>query len=285
MPDLHGKVAVITGATSGIGRGVAHGLAALGATTVVVGRSQDQTTVAAQAIASQTGNADVHPVRVTDLALRTEVARLATVLLDTFPRVDLLVNNAGAYFHHREVTTEGLERTFALNVLAPFLLTARLGPRLVESAPARVLMVSSEAHQGRRVDFDDLQADHGYRGFRQYGASKLELLLLSREFARRFAGQGVTVNAVHPGFVASGFGRNNRGGVGFGLGLLARLFGRSVRSAAADLVFDVTDPSFDAVTGAYISRRRIRPGSVPSREMADALRLYEQCVGLVQPFL
>lgn len=284
-PSLKGQVAVVTGATSGIGRWVAHGLSALGATTVVVGRSVPRAVAAARSIAEETQNPEVVPIAVSDLALRSEVARLSGLLLDRYPRIHLLINNAGAYYHRREVTAEGLERTFALNVLTPFALTAYLLPRILESAPSRIVMVASEAHRGRRVDFADLQGDREYRGFRQYGRSKLEVILLAREFSRRVRGHPVTVNAVHPGFVASGFGRNNGGAVGFGIGLAARLFGRDVRAAGDDVAFVASDPSLDTVTGQYFSRRRLRPGSAESEDPNAASRLYAACAELAKPFV
>lgn len=284
MP-LKGKVAVVTGATSGIGRWVAQGLAQELATTVVVGRSQARTVAVAAEIASSTGNPEVYPAPVTDLALGAEVSRLAGLLQDRYPRIHVLVQNAGAYLHRREVTAEGLERTFALNVLAPFLLTVRLLPRLIESGPSRVVMVASEAHRRSDLDLADLQMDHGYRGFRAYGRSKLELILLTREFARRLHDQPVTVNAIHPGFVASGFGRNNGGAVGFGIGLASRLFGRSPRKAAQDVVRLTVDPALASVTGRYFSKQREDPGSARSNDMVDALHLYEACALLAKPFL
>lgn len=285
MPTFRGKVAVVTGATSGIGRWVAQGLAALGATTVVVGRSPARAAALAGEISAQTENREVYPVSVADLAIRAEVARLSSVLLEQYPRIDLLVNNAGAYFHRREVSPEGIERTFALNVLAPFLLTSLLTPRLVASAPSRVIMVSSAAHYRQNLDFENLQGERNFRGYRAYGRSKLGLTLLTREFARRLHDSEVMVNAVHPGFVASGFGRNNGGAVGFGFALVERLFARNVRSAAADVVFVGTDPSLDRVTGEYLSRRIVRPGSPQSRDMAAAARLYQTCAELGKPFL
>ena len=283
MENVKGKVAVVTGATSGLGRWIAEDLAAHHATTVLVGRSEPRVQAAAREIIAQTQNANVHPLPVTDLGVRSESARVAATLLEQYPRIDLLVNNAGAYFHRREVTPEGLERTFALNVLAPFILTSRLLPRLEGSAPARVVMVASDAHHGHEVDFGDLQSTGKYRGYRAYGRSKLELILLTREFARRLGGKGVTVNAVHPGFVASGFGRNNGGAVGFGIGLIGRLFGRDVRKAARDVLFAAADPSLDQVTGQYLSRRFVRTGSPQSRDMAAALRVYESCAELSRP--
>ncbi len=277
MAGWKGRVAVVTGATSGLGRWVAHGLAELGATTVVVGRSQPRAVAAAAEISGETGNPNVYPLPVTDLALRSEVNRLAAVLLEGYPRIHLLVNNAGAYHRSREVTAEGLERTFALNVLAPFLLTSRLLPRLIESAPARVVMVASTAHRGHDVDFSDLQSSRSYHGFQAYGQSKLELILLAREFARRLHDHPVTVNAVHPGFVATGFGQNNGGGARAVFRVAEFLFGRNVRRAARDLVFDATDPSLEHVTGAYLSKRQVRSGSRQSADMVAALRLFEAC--------
>ena len=213
----------------------------------------------------------------TDLALRTETEATAQALLQRYPRIHLLVNNAGVYLVRRETTSEGFERTFALNVLSPFLLTSWLAPRLMESAPARVVNVASAAHQGNSVDFSDLQSSHRYRGLRAYGRSKLELLLLTREFARRLEGTGVSVNAVHPGFVASGFGQNNGGGLAVGMRVVQALFGRSVRRGAAVPLFAATDPEVGARTGQYIAGRRVVPGSAASQDMAVARRLYDVC--------
>jgi retinol dehydrogenase 14 len=278
MPrSLAERVAVVTGGSSGIGREVAVGLAARGATTVIVGRGRDRVAEIAAAIAEATGNRSVETVGITDLALRSDTEAAGRELLQRYPRIHILVNNAGAYFARRETTSEGFERTFALNVLSPFLLTSRLAPRLVESAPARVVNVSSAAHYGASVDFSDLQNRPPYRGYRAYGRSKLELLLLTREFARRFEGTGVTVNAVHPGFVASGFGSNNGGRVAVGLAVVKFLFAKSVRRGAAVPLFAATDSSLTGLTGQYISGRKVKPGSPASRDMLAARRLYDAC--------
>ncbi len=277
---LSGKVAVVTGSTSGIGRAVALALAARGATTVVVGRRNERAEAAANEISRATHNPNIFPIAVTDLALRSEAHRLVSVLRNEHPRIDVLVNNAGGYFHRREVTAEGLERTFALNVLAPFILTSGLADCLAAAAPARVVQVSSEAHRGHRVDFDDLQSSRGYRGFRTYGRSKLELTLLTREFARRLRGRGVSVNAVHPGFVASGFGRNNPGGVGIGFGILSKLFGRSVRRGADPVIFAASDASLASTTGAYLARHHVGRGSAASQDDRSARRLFDACAEL-----
>jgi len=276
-PNLAGRVAVVTGATSGIGREVALGLARLGATTVVVGRGADRASRTAQEISRVVQSPRVEALRVDDLAVMADVRELAATLLDRYPSIHLLVNNAGAYFRRREVTSEGLERTFALNVLSPFLLTSLLAPRLVSSAPARVVNVASEAHRRSQVDFGDLQSERRYRGFAAYGTSKLELIWLTREFARRFAGTRVTVNAVHPGFVRSGFGLNNGGGTAVALRILAALFGRSVVKGADTVIYLASSPAVEGQTGTYFADRAPLPGAPESQDLSKARELFGAC--------
>jgi len=277
---LSGKVAVVTGATSGIGRETALGLARLGATTVVVGRGEGRAATAAAEISRASGNPHVEWLRVDDLAVRQDARALAAALLDRYTNLHVLVNNAGGYFRRREVTADGLERTFALNVLAPYLLTTLLAPRLVASAPSRVVNVSSHAHQGARVDFTDLQSVEHFSGFRVYGASKLELLWLTREFARRLQGSGVTVNAVHPGFVRSGFGLNNGGGVAFGMRIAMRLFARSAERGADTPIYVASAPELAAATGGYYADRKLNPGTPESQDMTKARQMFEACAAL-----
>lgn len=275
--DPNASAAVVTGATSGIGREIARRLAVEGRRTVVVGRGSERTATVAQSLREETRNPSVDAVAVTDLAVLSEVRALARELLDRYSRIDLLVNNAGAVFLRREVTSEGLERTFALNVLSPFLLSSLLSERMVTSSPARIVNVASAAHRGYSVDFDDLQGTRTYRGFAAYGRSKLELILLTREFARRLGGTGVSTNAVHPGFVRTGFGQNN-GRVAAGtIRVLARLFGKSVHRGAVTPYFVATDPSVGGTSGEYFSNRQVSAGSVQSRDAASARRLYEVC--------
>ena len=277
-PDLTGRVAVVTGATSGIGKEVALGLARFRATTVVVGRGEDRARRVAAEISRATGNPRVESLRVDDLSALQDARELAATLLDRYPAVHALVNNAGAYFRRKEVTVEGFERTLALNVLSPFVLTSLLTPRLVASTPARVVNVTSAAHQGAQVDFDDLQfARSRYRGYRAYGNSKLELLWLTREFARRLAGTGVTVNAVHPGYVRSGFGLNNGGGTAIAMRVLARLFARSAEKGAETPIFLASASEVSTSTGGYYADRVLRPGTEESRDMAKAARFFRVC--------
>ncbi len=279
---LRGRVAVVTGATSGIGREIARGLAQAGATTVVVGRGPERTAAAAAQLARETGNPDLEPMPVDDLALLSETRNVASRLLGRHDRIDILVNNAGAMFTRRERTTEGHERTFALNVLSPFLLTSLLAGRLIESAPARVVNVASAAHRGRSVDFSDLESAARYSGFGVYGRSKLELILLTRELARRLSRTGVTVNAVHPGFVRSGFGQNTPGATAIAIRGLARVFGRSPLRGAETPLFVAVDPSLEGVTGTYFSERTAQPGSRASQDPDDAERLYRVCRELTE---
>ena len=281
MPGiLTGRTALVTGGTSGIGREVALGLARLGASTVVVGRGEGRAARAASEIAAASGNPRVDGLRVDDLALQSDVRELAATVLDRYPALHVLVNNAGGLFLRRKVTAEGLERTFALNVLAPYSLTSLLAPRLIASAPARVVNVASAAHRGAHVDLGDLQSSRDYSGYRVYGGSKLELIWLTREFARRLEGSGLTVNALHPGFVRSGFGLNNGGAARFVLKILMRLFGRSAVRGADTPIYVASASELASVSGGYFADRAPRTGSEASRDLAKARQLFDECAQL-----
>lgn len=270
----------MTGATSGIGREIAFRLARQGATTVVVGRGDARAAAVASEIAAASGNPSVDSIGVSDLALFGEARRVARELRNRHPRLHILVNNAGAYFRRREMTAEGHERTFALNVMAPFLLTTELESPLRAGAPSRVVQVSSAAHRGYSVDFAHLEAADPYRGFASYGRSKLEVLLLAREFARRWPSSEVAVNAVHPGFVRSHFGQNNGGGTALGFRVLERLFGISVLRGAETPVYVAASPELEGVSGEYFARGRRSPGSAASRDPEAAARLFRACAEL-----
>jgi len=275
--NLSGRVAVVTGATSRIGREIALGLARLGATTVVVGRGADRASRTAAELSRVSGNPRVESLRVDDLALLADARELSAALLDRYSGIHILVNNAGAYFRRRELTPDGLERTFALNVLAPYVLTTLLAPRMIASAPARVVNVASAAHRNAKVDFSDLQFARRFSGFTVYGSSKLELIWLTREFARRLQGRGVTVNAVHPGYVRSGFGLNNGGGTAVAMRVLGRLFGRSVVRGADTPIFVASSPELAPATGGYYSDRKLRTGSQASHDLTKARQLFDEC--------
>ena len=216
MSAMRGKTVVVTGATAGIGREACERLAAMGASLALVARDRLRAEALATAL-TQAGALSVS-VHIADLSRLAEVRRVAGELA-SLPRIDVLLNNAGAIFNRREQTTDGFERTFALNHLAYFALTNLLRDRLKAMAPARVVNVASEAHRGAVLAFDDLQTTRGYSGWLAYKRSKLCNILFTRALARRLAGSGVTANALHPGFVATNFGNNNRGIFRFGIGI------------------------------------------------------------------
>lgn len=271
---MNGRVCVVTGATSGIGFVTARELARRGAAVAVVGRDPARTSDAASRITAASGAGDVRTFQA-DLFLQSDVRRLATELQQAYPRIHVLVNNAGAFFSRRGVTAEGFEHTWALNVVAPFLLTHLLLPALRRSAPARVVNVASAAHRGARLDFEDLQGERHFAGYRAYGRSKLALVLLTYEFARRTTGPPVTFNALHPGFVASRFGQNNPGGVGRVIHVLSALFGIRPERGARTPVFLASDSSVADTTGKYFARRREVASSPASYDTAAAARLWD----------
>ncbi|MGP8073002.1 MAG: SDR family NAD(P)-dependent oxidoreductase [Thermoplasmata archaeon] len=276
--SMEGRVVVITGGTSGIGLETARGVASRRAHVVLVGRGDPRVHEVAAELARSTGNPRVEGLPVADLALRSEWMRVGQELLSRYPAIHVLINNAGAFFARKETTDDGVERTFALNVLAPLGLTTLLADRLRSSAPARVVNVASAAHRGQTVELGDLEGATQFRGYRAYGRSKLEVILLSRELGRRFTGTGVTVNSLHPGFIRSGFARNNGGGVALAVRFFALIGGRSVQVGARTSVRVACDPDLASVTGQYFSAGRVVSGSAASQDAAMAKRLYEACL-------
>ena len=209
IPAMAGKSVLVTGGTGGIGRATAIGLAALGARVGITGRDQARTAAAAGDIRAATGNAAVD-VFAADMSSQAEVRRLAAQVAGTYPRLDVLVNNVGGFWAHRHVTADGLEHTFALNHLAPFLLTNLLLDCLTASAPARIVTVSSGAQARGRIDFDDLQGERNYSGQRAYSQSKLANVMFTYELARLLEGTGVTATVLHPGVVRTSFGAEDQ---------------------------------------------------------------------------
>jgi NAD(P)-dependent dehydrogenase (short-subunit alcohol dehydrogenase family) len=191
--------------------------------------------------------------------------------------MDVLINNAGAYYSRNEKTREQIERTLALNVLSPFLLTRLLEPSLAAASPSRVVNVASAAHNGAKLHWDDLDNQRKYSGFATYSRSKLALILLTHELARRWAPRRVAVNALHPGFVRSRFGHNNPGATAAVIRLAGRLFGISPERGAETLVYLATSPQVEGVTGEYFVRRRDVRSSRESYDDAAALRLWDLC--------
>ena len=257
---MNGKTVLVTGATAGIGLVTARRLAARGAEVFLVGRGAERLEAACAAIRAQVSQARLEVLR-GDLSLMADTRRVAAELLALRPRLDVLVNNAGAIFFEREETTEGLERTFALNHMSYFLMANLLRPALEAAPGGRVVNVASGAHAQGRVDFDDLQSKRGYLHMRAYGTSKLMNILFTRALSRRLAGTRVTANALHPGFVNSSFGDNNESGfLRRAFAVSKTLFAISPEKGADTSVFLASSPEVEGVTGEYFLRgRKARP--------------------------
>jgi NAD(P)-dependent dehydrogenase (short-subunit alcohol dehydrogenase family) len=270
---MTGKVCLVTGATSGIGWETARALAVKGATVALAGRDAGRTQKALDRIRATIPDARLEPY-LADLSSQGQVRRLAQEFQSRHDRLDVLVNNAGAVFPTRRVSVDGIEMTLALNHLGPFLLTNLLLDTLKASAPCRVVTVSSGAHIGAKVNFDDLQLTHGYGTWRAYGQSKLMNLLFTRELARRLAGTGVTANALHPGFVASDFGKGE-GAFWTGAFTLMRPFMISAEKGAQTVIYLARSPEVEGASGwYYVDCHPVTP-SAEARDGATARRLWE----------
>jgi NAD(P)-dependent dehydrogenase (short-subunit alcohol dehydrogenase family) len=270
---MHDKICLVTGATSGIGRVTARELARMGGTVVAVARDRAR----GEAAVAEFAEAGGRPAEllVGDLSVQADVRRVAAEFLRRHPRLDVLVNNAGAIHNERELTADGIERTFAVNHLAYFLLTTLLLPAL-EAAPAgRVVSVSSEAHRGvRRLDFANLQSERRYTAMGAYSQSKLENVLFTYELARRLGRTRVTANCLHPGVIRSGFGRNNGGVVGALFALAAPLLA-SPEKGARTTIHLASSPRVEGTTGRYFRRERPAASSPASYDADAARRLWE----------
>jgi NAD(P)-dependent dehydrogenase (short-subunit alcohol dehydrogenase family) len=271
---MGGKVVLITGGTSGIGKAVATALAAMGAEVVVTGRSRERGEAAVEEIRRASGKEGVSLV-LADLTVQAEVRTLAEEFGRSHDRLDVLINNAGAVFSKRVETADGLERTLALNHLAPFLLTNLLLEMLKESAPSRIITVSSEARRGAEIDFDDLQSERKYRGFQVYGKSKLANILFTYELAERLRGTGVTANCVHPGPVSTNFGKNN-GGLMVLLFRALKPFMRTPEQGADTLIYLASSPEVEGVSGRYFGDRKVISSFEEPHDASVQRRLWEE---------
>jgi NAD(P)-dependent dehydrogenase (short-subunit alcohol dehydrogenase family) len=271
---MNGRLIVITGATNGIGLAAAEKLAALGANIALIGRNATRTRLAAARVRAAAGQGATVGTLIADLSSRVGVRKLATEVLSRYPRLDVLINNAGAMYTTRQKTEDGIELTWAVNHLAPFLLTSLLLERLKASAPSRIITTASEAHRGATSPFGDINAEGSYRGFGRYKQTKLANILFTTELALRLADSGVTASSFHPGLVASGFNRNN----GMLMDLAMTLLGpisRSPEQGAATLVWLAS--SLDAAKtggGYYVDREPIAP-SPEAQDIHTARRLWE----------
>ena len=284
VPDLTGKTVLITGGNSGIGKATATALATAGATVVITARDAQRGQEAVDDIKRASGNGAVE-VRDLDLARLATVRSFAESFLAAYPRLDVLILNAGLTAAKRSETEDGFEMLFQVNHLGHFLLTRLLQDRLVESAPSRVVVVASVAHkQAGALDFDDLQSERSYSHMRVYARSKLANVLFARELSRRLEGTGVTVNSLHPGTVRTGWGGDGEGGFILGLGLkLASWAFLSPEQGAQTSVYLASSPAVEGKTGGYYVKRKLQQPAPAARDDEAARRLWEvseQLLGL-----
>jgi retinol dehydrogenase-14 len=279
-PLMAGKVVLITGATGGIGKATAVGLAALGARVAVSGRDLGRAETAAAEIRNESGNPNVDAFGA-DLSSQAEVRRLAAEVLDAYPRLDVLVNNVGGSWATRHVTAEGLEHTFAVNHLAAFLLTNLLLERLKASAPARVVTVSSNAQSLGRIDFEDLQGEHNYSERRAYPQSKLASVMFTYELARRLEGTGVTATVLHPGVVSTRFGSEDPSLIFKIVVPFYRPFMKTPRQGAATSIQLASSPKVEGITGAYFANGGPQTSNLASYDEGAAARLWQVSADLV----
>lgn len=268
---MRGKTIVITGATSGIGEVAAIHLAERGARIVLIARDKARADITMEKLRRANGAVE-HAMHLGDLSLLADMKRVAGEIGQE-PRIDILINNAGALFNSRQETSDGLEKTFALNHMSYFVVTSLLLPKLKPGA--RIVSTSSGAHRRAKLDFDDLQSRRGFSGFAVYSKSKLCNILFTRELARRIAGTGVTANCLHPGFVATRFG-DQSGGLVSAIVRVAKPFGGiSPEEGAKTILYLAASPNVASVSGEYFYECKIDMPSPEARSDRDARKLWE----------
>lgn len=281
IPSMRDKVCLVTGATAGIGLVTARELARAGADVLLVGRTPQSAGEAARAIREAVPDADVEPLAA-DLSSQAAIRRLAAEVRRRTGRLDVLINNAGGIFLERSETIDGVETTFAVNHLAPFLLTNLLLPLLRAAPSARIVNVASGAHRGVSIPFDDLEGRNRYGGWRAYQRSKLANILFTRELARRLNGEPITANALHPGYVNTRIFRDPgwKGGV---MRALANAIALTPEQGAATTLYLATSPEVAGVTGGYFARGKPARSSRASQDEEAARRLWEVSAAMTRP--
>ena len=280
-PALAGKTVLLTGATSGIGWEASTSFARMGARLIMIGRDAGKTAQKLEEVRQRSGSATVDSL-LCDFSSQAQVRRLAEEFRARYDTLHVLVNNAGTVFPKRTVTSDGIESTFAVNYLGPFLLTNLLLDVLKASAPARVIIVSSSGHYGGTMDFSDLGFEHGYQIMRAYGRSKLAAVLFTRELAKRLEGTEVTVNALHPGAVATSIWDRAPAYTRPIFSLAKRLFMISPEAGAETIVYLATSPEVEGKTGLYFEKNRPRFPSRLAQDDAMAQQLWDQSARLVK---
>jgi NAD(P)-dependent dehydrogenase (short-subunit alcohol dehydrogenase family) len=278
---MSGKVCLITGGSSGIGKATALGLANKGASVVMVGRDRSRGEAAATEIIEKSGN-ELVDVMLADLSSQESIRQLAQDFADRYGRLHVLINNAGVFISRRTLTVDGIETTFAVNHLAPFLLTNLLLDVLKASAPARIVNVTSSGERSGTIDFEDLQGERKYGGIRAYNQSKLAMVLFTYELAKRLEGTGVSANCVHPGVVATNLGRGNGGFFGF-LTRLMRPFFSSPEKGAETPIYLASSPEVEGVSGKYFAKGAEARSSERSYDEATGRGLWQVSEELTKP--
>ncbi|MGZ6021901.1 MAG: SDR family oxidoreductase [Rhizomicrobium sp.] len=272
---MQGKTVVVTGGTSGIGEVAAFRLAGQGARIVLIARDPKRGDVTLSMLKQANPAAD-HKVHYGDLSSIADMKRVATEVANTEPKIDVLVNNAGAVFLSRQTSVDGLEMTFATNHMNYFVVTNILLDRLKATPGARIVSTASEAHKSGKLDFDDLQSAKSYSTFRVYGTSKLCNILFTRELARRLDGTGVTANSLHPGFVGTRFGQNNA--TNFFMKALTRTimtFGISPEEGAKTIIHLASSPDVATISGEYFYKCKVAEPSLAAQDDDAAKRLWD----------
>jgi NAD(P)-dependent dehydrogenase (short-subunit alcohol dehydrogenase family) len=271
--DMTGKVCLVTGGNSGIGKATALGLAKLSATVAIVSRDKDKGEAALIELRAKSGNRNLDAMTA-DLSSQDSVRELAHDFKARYKKLHVLVNNAGVFLPRRVPTVDGLEATFATNHLGHFLLTNLLLDMLKACAPSRIINLTSSAHYGTKMDFEDLQGEKKYSGYHAYSQSKLANVLFTHQLAKQLEGTGVTANSLHPGVVRTGFGKDQRGLMSI-LVTVARPFMISPERAARAAIYLATSPELEGVTGKFFSRGKEERSSTQSYDEASAERLWK----------
>lgn len=269
--NMDGKVCMVTGANSGIGKATAIGLAKLNATVVMVCRDKERGEIAREEIINQTGNKNVD-LLICDLSSQEQIRKLVNEFKEKYQNLHILINNAGVMLKKRVLSVDGIEMNFAVNHLAPYLLTNLLLDVIKKSAPSRIVIVSSAAHRMAKMDFDDLQSEKKkYRLFRVYGVSKLAVMLFTYELSRKLEGTGVTVNAVHPGMINTNLGReHSKFSQGFG-----KAFFKGPEKGAETSIYLASSPDVEGITGKYWAKKEQRKSSEESNNLEYAEKLWK----------
>ena len=270
---MEGKLCLITGATDGIGKETAKCLAGFNARLILVGRDQSKGDSVRNELMVQTGN-DQIDIMTADLSNMNAIQKLSEEIHQKYNKLNVLINNAGAFFSKREITDDGFEKTFALNHLGYFLLTKLLLDLIKKGKNPRIINVASGAHIGATLDFDNLQGKNDYSGWAAYKRSKLMNIMFTYKLAELLKDTPITVNTLHPGFVRTRFGDNNTGIVGIGLNLAKKIGAISIKKGAATSVFLATSPTVKGVSGKYFVKCKPEKSSPSSYNKSDIDRLW-----------